>query len=177
MNTCTSIFLITIHIYIYLDMCIWDVGVGWCLSSKASHDWNFPKKAIHSPVAMAVSFLAWKSEASTLIAWLNRVFFFETPCFFFQRCFEIIFKISSQKNHATINSLYWGLMIIGLIPTCLDLLHIISLDELQEQGWCFKKPSGTGGVWYLGFATLTTFTFQQIRLPRGVCFCTVHRFC
>lgn len=43
-------------------------------------------------------FLGVENEASTLIAWLNRVFFFETPCFFFQRCFEIIFKISSQKK-------------------------------------------------------------------------------
>ena len=65
-------------------------------------------------------------------------------------------------------------MIIGLIPTCLDLLHIISLSELQEQGWCFKKPSGTGGVWYLGFATFTTFTFQILLLGGcGVSACTV----
>lgn len=58
-----------------------------------------------------------------------------------------------------------SLMIIGLIPTCLDLLHIISLDELQEQGWCFKKPSGTGGVWYaqvLDFYTSTIFRIDWL---------------
>ena len=55
------------------------------------------QKAIHSPVAMAVSFLAWKSEASTLITLLNRVFL-KSTCVFWKMLWNHIKDIFQKKT-------------------------------------------------------------------------------
>lgn len=45
-----------------------------------------------------------------------------------------------------------SLLLVGMIPTCLDLLKLIPLSELQEKGWCFQRQQTASAVWYLQVA-------------------------
>ncbi|CAK9070657.1 unnamed protein product [Durusdinium trenchii] len=55
-----------------------------------------------------------------------------------------------------------SLLAVGLIPSCLDLLNIISLNELQEKGWCFQPGSIATEAWYMEVAKAYKSAFLHI---------------